>query len=141
MSIGFKRPAHRRYVFRVFVSMACYMLTLFLAIRLVRDGGMTGPAAWMLAVLPGLSVAGVFWAVGRLLVEEQDEYQRMLLVRQVLVATGFTLTIVTIYGFLENFGLVHHIDAFYVSILWFMGLGVGASVNRLTLGASGGDCR
>jgi len=138
MGIGFKRPAHRRYVLRVFVSMACYTLTLFLAIRLVRDGGMTGPAALMLAVLPGLSVAGVFWAVGRLLVEEQDEYQRMLLVRQVLVATGFTLTIVTIYGFLENFGLVLHIDAFYVSILWFMGLGVGAIYNRLSLGAWGG---
>ena len=138
MGIGFKRPAHRRYVLRIFVSMASYTLTLLVAIRLVRDGGMTGPAAWMLALLPGLSVAGVFWAVGRLLVEEQDEYQRMLLVRQTLVATGFTLTVVTIYGFLENFGLVHHIDAFYVSILWFMGLAVGAIYNRLSLGSWGG---
>ena len=138
MGISFKRPAHRRYVLRIFVSMASYTLTLLVAIRLVRDGGMTGPAAWMLALLPGLSVAGVFWAVGRLLVEEQDEYQRMLLVRQTLVATGFTLTVVTIYGFLENFGLVHHIDAFYVSILWFMGLAVGAIYNRLSLGSWGG---
>ena len=138
MAMGFKRPAHRRYVWRIFVSMTCYMITLFLAIRLVRDGSMTGPGAWLLAVLPGLSVAGVFWAVGRLLVEETDEYQRMLLVRQVLVATGFTLTIVTIYGFLENFHLVAHVDGFYVAILWFMGLAVGAAVNRLSLGAWGG---
>lgn len=138
MSIGFRRPAHRRYVLRIFISMASYMLTLFLALRLVGNGHVTGPLAWLLALLPGLSVAGVFWAVGRLLVEEQDEFQRALMVRQVLVATGFTLTIVTIYGFLENFSLVHHVDAFYIAVLWFIGLGVGAIYNRLSVGAWGG---
>ena len=33
--------------------------------------------------------------------------------------------------------IVGHIDAFYIAILWFVGLGVGALVNKLTLGASG----
>jgi hypothetical protein len=55
----------------------------------------------------------------------------MLLVRQVLIATGFTLTLVTIWGFLENLRLVPHVDAFYVAILWFAGLGVGACWNRV----------
>jgi hypothetical protein len=138
MGTGLKRKAHRRYVFRIFISMLCYMATLFLAVRLVGHDHVTGPLAWVLALLPGLSVAGVFWAVGKLLVEEDDEYQRMLLVRQTLVATAFTLTVVTIYGFLENFGLVGHVDAFYVSMLWFVGLGVGTVANRLTVGAWGG---
>ena len=134
-----KRPANRRYLKRLAVAMICYMATLFVAITQVRDGHLTGPLAWLLALLPGLSVAGVFWAIGKLLVEEQDEFQRMLLVRQVLVATGFTLTIVTVYGFLENFGLVSHIDGFYVAILWFGGLAVGSIFNRLTLGVWGGQ--
>lgn len=138
MGTGLKRRAHRRYVFRVFISMLCYVATLLLAVRLVGHEHVTGPLAWLLALLPGLSVAGVFWAVGKLLVEEDDEYQRMLLVRQTLVATAFTLTVVTIYGFLENFGLVGHVDAFYVSTLWFVGLGVGTVANRLTIGAWGG---
>jgi hypothetical protein len=34
--------------------------------------------------------------------------------------------------------LVQHVDAFYVAVLWFFGLGVGSLVNRLTLG-SGAD--
>jgi surface polysaccharide O-acyltransferase-like enzyme len=138
MTFGFRRPAHRQYVKRVFISMSCYILTLFLAISQVRDGHLTGPLAWALAIMPGISVAGVFWAIGRLLVEEQDEYQRMMLVRQVLVATAFTLTIVTVYGFLENFGMVGHIDGFYVAILWFVGLAVGAAANRVSLGGCGG---
>lgn len=134
-----RRSAHRRYVIRIAISMAAYLVTLALAIRLVRDGTLVGPLAWVLAFLPGLSVAGVFWAVGRLLIEETDEFVRLLLVRQVLIATAITLSAATVYGFLENFGLVAHVDAFYIAILWFVGLGVGALVNKLTLGASGSE--
>lgn len=138
MNFKLNRPAHRRYVVRIFIAMVCYMVTLMLAIRLVRDGHLGGPLAWILALLPGLSVAGVFWAIGRLMVEEKDEYQRVMLVRQVLIATAFTLTIVTVYGFLENFGMVTHIDGFYVAVLWFVGLGVGSAVNGLSGNSSGG---
>ena len=55
----------------------------------------------------------------------------------IIVATGLTLSIATMWGFLENLGLVPHVDAFYIAILWFGGLGVGACYNRLTLGDSG----
>jgi hypothetical protein len=129
-----KTLAHRRYVKRVLIAMVGYIATLFLAEYLIDDGGLTGPLAWLVALLPGLCVASVFWAIGRLLIEETDEYLRSLLVRQMLVATGMTMVIATIYGFLENYGLVGHVDAFYLTILFFVGLGVGSLVNRLTLG-------
>jgi hypothetical protein len=132
-----RNPAQRRYVLRVGVATLAYIVTLSLAIELVGGGAVSGPLAYLLALLPGLSVAGIFWAMGRLLIEERDEYQRMLLVRQSLVATGLTLSAVTIWGFLENFDLVPHIDGFYVAILWFGGLAVGSCYNWLTLGKSG----
>jgi hypothetical protein len=128
-----RNPAQRRYVLRIAIFTAAYLVTLTAAIHYVRDGSVTGPLAYVLGVLPGLSVAGFFWAIARLIVEEKDEYLRMLLVRQALVATGFTLTLVTIWGFLENLGLVPHVDAFYVAILWFFGLGIGSLWNRLSL--------
>jgi hypothetical protein len=133
-----RNPAQRRYVLRVAVVTAAYLVTLFVAVRFIRHGGVAGPVAWLLALLPGASVAGFFWAIGRLLIEEKDEYLRMLLVRQVLVATAFCLSLTTGWGFLENFGLVQHVDAYWVAILWFFGLGVGALVNRLTIGDAGG---
>ena len=129
-----KTLAHRRYVKRVLVAMVGYIATLFLAEILIDDRGLTGPLAWLVALLPGLCVASVFWAIGRLLIEETDEYLRSLLVRQMLVATGLTMVVATIYGFLENYGLVGHVDAFYLTILFFFGLGVGSVVNRLTIG-------
>ena len=78
---------------------------------------------------PALPVIGVFWAVMRLLVEEPDEFMRMLLVRQSLVATGFCLTIMTIWEFLQNFDLVPPGNGgFGAAFFWFVGLGVGALV-------------
>ena len=131
------RPAQRRYVVRIAISMAFYLVFLTVALRFVGSGRVTGPLAYLLGALPGVAVIGVFWAIGRLLVEETDEYQRMLLVCQTLVATAFSLSIATVWGFLENVGLVPHVDAFYIAILWFAGLGVGGLVNRLTLGDGG----
>jgi hypothetical protein len=132
-------PPQKRYVRRVFVSMAFYILFLSAALHFVGHHLITGPPAYLLGALPGFAVIGVFWAIGRLLVEETDEYQRMLLVRQSLVASAFSLSIATVWGFLENVELVPHVDAFYIAILWFAGLGIGSLVNWLTLGSSG-DC-
>lgn len=123
--------AHRRYVWRVAAAMAAYIVTLFAAEILIEDRGLAGPLAWMIALLPGLCVASVFWAIGRLLIEETDEYLRSLMVRQMLVATGIAMVGATIYGFLETYGLVPHVAAFYLAILFFAGLGVGSLLNWL----------
>ena len=132
-----KSPAQRRYFLRVSAAMAAYIVTLTAALRFVGSGDVTGPLAYVLALSPGFSVAAVFWAIGRLLVEERDEYLRMLMVRQSLVATGFTLTVATMWGFLENFDLVPHVDAFYIAVLWFAGLALGTCVNALLLRRQG----
>jgi hypothetical protein len=31
--------------------------------------------------------------------------------------------------------MVGHVEAYYVAVLWFGGLGLGACINKLTLGA------
>jgi len=127
----------RRYTYRLAVCMAGYVATLFAADWLIDRRGLSGMPAMAVALVPALFVAGVFWALARLLTEETDEYRRLLLVRQLLVASGITLTVGTIWGFWENFGLVGHIDAFYVAALFFVGMGIGGIVNKLTLGDGG----
>ena len=97
------------------------------------------PAAleYLVAILPALPIIGIFGAIGRYLVEEQDEYVRMLMVRQTLWASGFTLSVATIWGFLDNFGLSAMSTAIGSRSLWFVGLGIGGIVNKLTLGDGG----
>ena len=133
----YKSPATRGYLIRLAVLMTAYILLLVLAKYMVKRDLAEGGLLWTLAILPALPIIGVFWAIGRLLVEETDEYLRSLLVRQLLIASAITLSVATVYGFLENFGLVGHVDAFYLTMLFFVGMGVGAAVNCLT-GQSGG---
>jgi hypothetical protein len=131
-----RTPALRRYNRRVIWLSLLYMLFLFAAVYGFSRHLLHGPLAWIAAILPALPIIGVFVSIGRYLIEENDEYIRMLMVRQTLWASGFALSIATVWGFLESFDLVSHVDAYYVAVLWFGGLGLGACINKLTVGAS-----
>ena len=127
----YRDPATRRYVVRLAVLMATYIVLLVGVQRAVPLDQLRGAPRYLLAALPGVPVAGVFWLIGRYIVELRDEYQRLLEVRKALLATGVTMTIVTIWGFLEMLADAPHLPAFYVPLLWFGGLGAGACVNGI----------
>lgn len=128
---GSRTPAMRAYLKRMAVLMLLYMAAIFLAVSWFRDDHPpVGPVAALVAILPGLPILGVFWAIGRLLVETTDEYQRMLFVKQLLIATALTMSIVTIWGFLQNFDQAPTVPGFYVAVLWFLMFGVGGAVAR-----------
>lgn len=124
-------PARRTYNRRVLILSAIYAVTLIIVVSLFARAIVSGPIAYLVGVMPALPIIGIFLAVGRYLLDERDEYLRMLMVRQSLVASGFVLSIATVWGFLESVNLVPHVDAYYAAVLWFAGLGIGAVANRL----------
>lgn len=126
-----------RYNFRVIWLSLLYAIFLIGAVYGFKHQLLSGPAAYVAAILPALPIIGIFGAIGRYLVEEQDEYVRMLMVRQVLWASGFTLSLASIWGFLDNFNLVGHIDGYWIVVVWYFGLGIGGLANKLTLGDGG----
>lgn len=125
------RPAMRRYTWRLMGLLALYVGALFGAKLLFRHVPPTGAVAYAVAILPALPILGVFITIGRLLVEMDDEYVRMLLVRQTLVATAFMLSVTTSWGFLNAFDLAPRIELYWPTVLWFAGLGVGGLTNAL----------
>src|SRR4051812_8344691 len=126
-----KNPAMRRYNRRVLWLSLLYGLFLLGAVYAFKHHLLGGAPAYGVAILPALPIIGIFAAIGLYLAEEQDEYVRMLMVRQSLWASGFALSAATIWGFLESFDLVGHVESFYVAVLWFGGLGLGACMNKL----------
>ncbi|SEN38850.1 hypothetical protein SAMN05192583_2697 [Sphingomonas gellani] len=129
--------ARVRYNKRVLLFCLGYVVTLIGGVSYFRNHpGAHGVTAYAAAVAPALLVIGVFFAVGRYLVEEQDEYVRMLMVRQTLIATAFALSLATLWGFLNAFDLAPHIDSYYIVVVWFAGLGIGQCVNTLLAGRS-----
>lgn len=132
-----RTPAWKRYNWRVVWLSLLYVIFLLAAVYGFKHKLVHGAFGYVVAILPALPIIGILGAIGRYLVEEQDEYIRMLMVRQTLWASGFSLSAATIWGFLENFGLIGRIDGYYAVIAWFFGLGVGGIVNKLTLGDAG----
>ena len=123
-------PAQRRYNRRVLWASVAYAVLLMLAVYLLSRHLVGGPLAYLVGVLPALAVSSFFWLMARYLMEETDEYLRMLQVRQLLISTGIALTAATIWGFLEGFDLLPPVLAYVWPIVWFAGLGVGACVNK-----------
>lgn len=128
----YQSPAAKRYIKSLVVLIIAYGFTLFgVSTFFANHPGVQHLVAYVLGVLPALPLIFVFVAIGRFLHDEPDEYRRLLLTRQALVATGFMLSVATVWGFLENFGLVPHVYAYYGAVLWFGGLGLGSGVNAL----------
>lgn len=124
-------PAQRRYNRDALILCAVYAGLLILSIRVFQGGPPRGAAAVGVALLPALPIIGLFAAIGRYLVSERDEYLRLLMVREVLVASALALTVATAWGFLESFGVAPRIDAYFIAVVWFAGLGLGSCINRL----------
>lgn len=121
----------RRYTTRIIGFALAYTVLLFAAVwAMKQDWAPGGVLAWVLAVLPALAVLGMIWAIFRLIAETDDEYQRFLFVRQTLIATGLTLAVATVWGFLEEFELVPDLPAYYVTVVWFAMTGVGGCIAR-----------
>ena len=84
-------PYMQRYTIRVLLFMVSYMLILTSSLAFARGGTEHSQATLIgLALISALPIIGVFWAIFRLLVEINDEYQRLLFAKQTLLATAFT---------------------------------------------------
>lgn len=137
--MSFRTPAMRRYI-RVHLALTVlYIALVMLASRLIPDDAAPSPMVIAFALLPGLVVLGWIWNMGRLLVEMEDEYLRMLEVRKMLWATAITLSISGGWGLIELFATVPKLPVFYVFPIWCLGLAVGQLINRYTLG-DGDSC-
>jgi hypothetical protein len=136
MEFNFSSKVNRRFLVRL-TSSAIVLGLAVAAARFLIGEGLAGPLTWVLALIPGLAMVGIFYAYGMLIIEQKDEFLRMLILRQLIIATGIALSLATIWGFLEEFGLVEHIYPYYVAVAWIIGFAFGGLVNRITHGAWG----
>lgn len=111
-------PAQRRYLLRFFPAMAAYMLVLFACIRAMRVYQPQGAALFLLSLLPALPLLVTIVVMGLYLVEEKDEFIRARLVTSMIGGIGVTLAVTTVWGFLENGGVVPHFPTFLAFPLW-----------------------
>ena len=108
---GHLSPAVRRYNRRMIVSALIYTLLVFVSVYIYKDWHPQGALLWLTGLLPSVGVLAMIAAEARLLAEEEDEYLRLRLAQTALIGTAVLLAAATIWGFLEQFGLVPHVPA------------------------------
>jgi hypothetical protein len=102
------RPPMRRYLLRFGVSMSAYTILLVTAVSLGRQGLAVGPWGYLIALAPSVGVLGAIASVGFYLAEETDEFYRTTLIHSLLWGAAGTLSVATIWGFLEIFDKAPH---------------------------------
>jgi len=121
-------PYMRRYFVRLACFLTAYAFVLVGGLMLATAGVGIGIRVF-LAFTTAAAICGVFWAIFRLLVECDDEYQRLLLVKQVLLATGATLAITTCWEFLRVYDVLAD-GPRWTGVIWLGMFGLAAPIVR-----------
>jgi preprotein translocase subunit SecY len=83
-----------------------------------------GVLSYLVAVLPALPIIGALVYTGVYLAEENDEFQRNLLVQSLLGGTGGILAVTTAWGYMEDFARAPHMDLIWVYPLFWLFAGI-----------------
>ena len=116
--------AGRRYNRRLAITMLFYLAFMFLAQWSFHHLHPTGFIVYLLAVLPALPLVASLAVVGLYIADETDEFERSILVQSILWGLGATLSVATVWGFLEDFARARHLSSFYIFVLFWTCMGI-----------------
>lgn len=122
---AFGSPALVRYNKRFLIASLAYVAGMLIAAGIYNRGMPPGALGYAVSLLPTVPVLAMIVTMGRYLVEETDEYLRHRASLSSLIGLGVVLVLGTVWGFLETFGLVPHVWAWWVMPAWAIGLGIG----------------
>ena len=118
----------KRYIRRIALLMTGYIAVLSGSILLRESGAGLGMRVVFALASAGM-ICGVFWTIFRLLTDCDDEYQRMLWIKQVLLATAATLAVSNCWQFLAVFEVLHEGPRWF-AVMWLAMFGLAAPVAR-----------
>lgn len=98
---GTATPAASKFGAAMGVWMAIYCFDIALISWVLDIEAWPVWARAIAAISPAIPIGGVIYALLEYVKTEPDEYQRLLITRAVLIATGLTFFVLTAWGFLE----------------------------------------
>ena len=120
----------KRYFKRLSIFLALYFVILLGGMSWMNSANPPEQTvATALAIVTALPILGVFWTIFRLLVEIEDEYQRFLMTKQIVVATAITLAVVTVWQFLNVYDVLEP-GPQWIGVMWLVMFGVAGGLVR-----------
>ncbi len=118
------------YTIRLFAFMALYAVILISGLSYKNELTALGQIPlFAIALLTAVPICGVFWTIYRLIIEMDDEYQRLLLVKQTLLGTALMLGITTCWQFLKVYDVIVSGPEWHGAI-WLASWGIAAPMVR-----------
>ncbi len=112
------RAPQKRYMMRFMPAMFGYVFLLLAATTFWKVQHPSGVLLWLVAIAPALPLLLAVRAIALLIVEEDDEVMRMRNLYAFVWSTCGALGICSVWGFLDMFGAVPHVELWAVFPIW-----------------------
>src|SRR3954447_18512126 len=111
-------PAQRAHTRRTLLLLLAYAIILPPLIWLRGHRHISDPLLMVMATAAALPVLGMFASWGRYLSDERDEYHQALTLKRIAIATNATMGAAVVWGFLQAFGVMPLIEAYWIPTIW-----------------------
>jgi hypothetical protein len=111
-------PAQRAHTRRVLLLLLAYAVILPPLVWLRAHRHVSDLVALLMAIGASLPVLGMFASWGRYLSDERDEYHQALTLKRIAIATNATMGAAVVWGFLQAFGVMPLIEAYWIPTIW-----------------------
>jgi undecaprenyl pyrophosphate phosphatase UppP len=111
-------PAQRAHTKRVLWLLLVYAIVLPPLVWLRAHRHISDALVLVMAIAASLPVLGIVASWGRYVSAERDEYHQALTLRRIAVATSATMGAAIVWGFLQAFGVMPLVEAYWVPFVW-----------------------
>src|SRR5690349_13486277 len=116
-------PAQRAHIRRTLWLLLAYAIVLPPLIWLRAHRHISDGLLMLMAAVAALPVLGIFASWGRYLSDEKDEYHHALVLRRNAIATNVTMGAAAVWGFLQAFGVMPLVEAYWIPVVWVVAQG------------------
>lgn len=111
-------PAQRAHTKRVLWLLLAYAIVLPPLVWVRAHTAVSGYVPLLMAIVASLPVLGMFASWGRYLSDERDEYHQALTLKRIAIATNATMGAAVVWGFLQAFGAMPLVEAYWIPFVW-----------------------
>ena len=123
-----KNLAHQKYLRRMAITVAAYLVLVYICTWTVHHLHPSRPVIYLLALIPTLAVVKMLHNVALYLHEQKDEYLRAQFVRAILVGITFTLVASSFSDFLVSYDHGRGLPPFTLFTICWVVTGIAQSV-------------
>ena len=128
MSYSDFTPAQRAHTKRIMWLLLAYAIILPPLVWVRAHTAVAGFIPALMAIAASIPVLGIFASWGRYVSDERDEYHQAITLKRIAIATNATMGAAVVWGFLQAFGAMPLIEAYWIPFVWVIIQGMFACI-------------